>query len=64
MRELTLDEKISLKGVFAFKGLSLPRLTMTQALWLWPVACGYNILRWPLFRNHADLVRSTTSDPV
>lgn len=57
MRALTLHEKISLKGVFKFKGLTLPRLDMAQALCLWGVACGCNILRWPLFRNHGNDIR-------
>lgn len=57
MRALTLDEKISLKGVFKFKGLVLPRLDMVQALRLWGAACGYNILRWHLFRNHGNDIR-------
>jgi len=32
MRALTLDEKISIKGIFEFKGVILPKLNMTQAL--------------------------------
>jgi hypothetical protein len=51
MRCLTLDEKISLKGVFAFKRLSLPKLYMEQAVSLWYSCCGYRITKWHLYRG-------------
>lgn len=57
MRALTLDEKIGIKAVLAYKGLTLPALDMTVALRLWGVACGNDIRRWHLFRNHTNPVR-------
>ena len=51
MRPLTLHEKISLKGIFAYKGLVLPDLTMRSALHFWNMANGYfPISRWYLYR--------------
>jgi len=53
MRELTLDEKISFKGIFEKYGLSrfigLPKLTMQEAVWFYGKCCGNNIMRWHLF---------------
>jgi hypothetical protein len=51
MRKLTLDEKISLKGVFAFKGLTVPKLDMEKATFLWGFVCGYNILKWYKYKG-------------
>lgn len=41
MRQLTLHEKISLKGLFAKKGLILPKLDMPNALHFWKCVNGY-----------------------
>ena len=57
MRALTLDEKIGIKAVLAYRGLALPELDMAAAVRLWGVACGNDIRRWHLFRNHANPVR-------
>ena len=46
MRQLTLDEKISLKGLFARKGIKIPRLTMRHALILWKACYGSSIANW------------------
>lgn len=51
MRALTIHEKISLKGIFAKKGLILPRLDMPNALHFWSMVNGYfPISRWHLYR--------------
>lgn len=60
MRALTLDEKIGIKAVLAYKGFTLPALDMTAALRLWGVACGNDIRRWHLFRDHANPVSTRT----
>jgi hypothetical protein len=41
MRPLTLNEKISLKGIFAKRGLILPKLTMPSAVHFWDMLFGY-----------------------
>jgi hypothetical protein len=46
MRKLSLDEKISLKGIFARKGLFVPKLDMEQAIFLFGMCCGRDITRW------------------
>lgn len=47
MRALTLDEKISLKGVFARRGVSpLPCLTMEDALFYWSYLFGYKSIKF------------------
>jgi len=51
MNQLTLDQKISLKGVFARKGIILPRLDMQQAVFLWRHCCGHDITAWPLYHG-------------
>jgi len=53
MRALTLDEKISLKGIFQFHGLTIPALDMQCAVFFWGLACGWKITKWHLYRNHA-----------
>ena len=46
MRELTLDEKISIKGKLARKGLTrLPRLDMKQAVLFWNI-CYYSSIKY------------------
>ena len=52
MRDLTLNEKISIKGLFHHQGASRPKLTMQEALHLWPRLFGYThgINRWWLIR--------------
>lgn len=57
MRALTLDEKIGIKAVLAFKGTMLPALDMATAVRMWGCACGNDIRRWHLFRNHVNPVR-------
>jgi len=42
-KELTLDEKISIKGKLARKGLCLPKLTMEHAVFLWNICYGSSI---------------------
>lgn len=50
MRQLTLHEKINLKGLFVTKGLVLPRLDMPNALHFWWLANGYfPISRWAVY---------------
>jgi len=51
MRQLTLNEKISIKGVFETKGLSLPMLDMRHAVFLWSRLCGTSISRFYLHRT-------------
>ena len=42
MRQLTLDEKITLKGIFARRGLHhILRLTMADAVLQWNILFGY-----------------------
>jgi hypothetical protein len=58
MRNLTLDEKISFKGIFAKKGLVLPKLGMKQALFFYGICYGNSIAHWykANFRNqYGDL---------
>ena len=56
MRVLTLDEKISIKGVFAFHGLSLPRLTTrVEAVHFWHMVCPGSVHDWHLFRNRTRM---------
>lgn len=49
MRALTLDEKISIKGKLARKGLRLPELTMEQALFFWNICYGRSIKYFYLY---------------
>lgn len=42
-KELTLDEKISIKGKLARKGLCLPKLTMDEAIHFWNICYGSSI---------------------
>ena len=51
MRALSLNEKITLKGKFAFYGLALPRLNMVQASFLWPRVAGKSITQYPIYRG-------------
>ena len=48
MRRLTLDEKISMKGLFARKGIvHIPTLTMKDVVYIWYVCFGFfPITRW------------------
>ncbi len=46
MRNLTLDEKISLKGLLARKGFRLAGLDMEIALFLYNRCYGDSILYW------------------
>ncbi len=42
MRKLTLDEKISFKGLFAKKGIvNIPTLNIIDALHFWKICFGY-----------------------
>ncbi len=47
MRKLTLDEKISFKGIFARKGLNLPKLEMADVPMFWYFCFGYHMEKWP-----------------
>jgi hypothetical protein len=40
MRTLTLNEKITIKGALARKGLRLPKLTTEEALFYWNICYG------------------------
>lgn len=46
MRQLTLDEKISLRGLFARKGFKVPKLDMRSALLFWRMCYGCSIAYW------------------
>jgi len=57
MRALTLNEKIGIKGVLAFHGVSpLPALTMRTAMHYWGMVNGcsvrLSISNWATRRNH------------
>lgn len=52
MRELTLHEKISIKGVFKYKGATIPKLNMQEAVFLWYRFCGTPISRFFLCKTH------------
>jgi len=43
MRDLTLDEKITIKGKLRKKGVVIPKLTMAEALFLWKICYGFSI---------------------
>ena len=51
MRKLTLDEKISFKGLLSCKGVSCPKLTTTQLLFYWPKLYGCPITKWAKVRK-------------
>ena len=51
MRELTLDEKISIKAKLARKGFILPKLTMEQAVTLWRRCYGTSIKYYYLLKD-------------
>jgi hypothetical protein len=42
-RILTLDEKISIKGKLARKGLCLPKLTLDEAVHFWTICYGTSV---------------------
>ncbi len=46
MRNLTLDEKISMKGLFSRKGIVKPELTMEDTLFYWGICFGKVITKW------------------
>lgn len=46
MRALSLDEKITIKGKLARKGLHLPELTMEDALFYWSRCFGYKSIKY------------------
>jgi hypothetical protein len=48
MRKLTLNEKISLKGIFKHKGRAghLNALNMQEAVFIWGLMFGRSILYW------------------
>jgi len=46
MRDLTLNEKISIKGELAKHGLFLPLLTMRDALHFWRMCFGRSIAQY------------------
>lgn len=37
MRELTFNERITFRGLLAFKGVVLPAITMKQVIFYWPM---------------------------
>jgi hypothetical protein len=43
MRDLTLDEKITIKGKLSKKGVIVPKLTMATAVFLWGACYGFSI---------------------
>lgn len=51
MRTLSLNEKITLKGIFANYGLILPQLNMVQASFLWSRVAGKFITKDPIYRD-------------
>jgi hypothetical protein len=51
MRSLTLNEKISIKGKLARKGIILPKLTMEQAVFLWERCYGISIKYYYLLKD-------------
>lgn len=40
MRELTFHERITFRGLLAFKGVVLPVITMKQVMFYWPMLYG------------------------
>ena len=46
MRQLTLNEKISIKGLLQAKGVNIPKLTMKEALFFWRQLYGISISKW------------------
>ncbi len=47
MRKLTLDEKISFKGLLALKGINeIPKLDMESLLFYWNICYGRVIINW------------------
>jgi hypothetical protein len=54
MRTLTIDEKIGIRAVFAFKGVILPVFNAKEACYWWGILCGYDISKWPEFRNRIE----------
>ena len=54
MRTLTVDEKIGLRAIFAFKGVVLPVFDAKEACYWWGRLCGYHIDQWPKFRNRVE----------
>jgi len=56
MRTLTLDEKISLKGIFTFKGIyGVVDLDMQKAILLWKKCSIKSISTWHLHRSHRSI---------
>ena len=51
MRKLSLHEKITLKGKFAKKKLSLPKLNMKEALHFWYMCFGTPIAQYAKVPN-------------
>lgn len=52
MRKLTLDEKISFKGIFARQqGLNLPKLEMADVPMFWYFYFGYHIEKWAKYSS-------------
>ena len=50
-RKLTLNEKISIKGKLARKGLCLPKLTMSAAVFYWYRCYGTSIKYYYLYKE-------------
>lgn len=46
MRELTFHERITFRGLLAFKGVVLPVITMKQVLFYWPMLYGAVITKF------------------
>ena len=51
MRQLTLNEKITIKGKLAFYGLILPRLDMAELIRRWYKITGTSISKYPKFKG-------------
>ena len=51
MRELTFHERITFRGLLAFKGVVLPVITMKQVLFYWPMLYGTVITKFYKCRN-------------
>jgi hypothetical protein len=70
MRELTFNERITFRGLLAFKGVILPTITMKQVLFYWPMCFGTVITKYAKCRyqirgkNMIAPLRVTTWDSI
>lgn len=63
MRDLTLHEKISIKGKLVRKGYVNPRLTMAEAMFIWPRCYGTSIRDYHLVPDNNTKRRTSLLKP-